>query len=246
MGGLSMDANSTGSYNVGIGQNALGANTTASYNTAVGFSAGDSITTAGQNTAFGAYSLSDLTTGGSNTAIGYNTQPYAVDSAANIIIGHGCVGVNSGDDDYVITMGIGTGSDRIYNLPDSNATWTRVSDERLKEEIQDNNDCGLAFVNDLRPVTFKWKPHSDIPEDFPDYDPEATERKHDEKMYGLIAQEVKEALDKTNITDFGGWSEMDEGVQTIGQSMFVYPLIKAVQELSAKVEELEDKLNNKE
>ena len=61
-------------------------------------------------------------------------------------------------------------------------------------------------------------------------------------MYGLIAQEVKEALDKHSITDFGGWDQIDDGIQTIGQSMFVYPLIKAVQELSAKVEELEDKL----
>jgi len=36
---------------------------------------------------------------------------------------------------------------------------------------------------------------------------------------------------------------MDEGVQTVAQSMFVYPLINAVKELSAKVEELESKLN---
>ena len=64
-------------------------------------------------------------------------------------------------------------------------------------------------------------------------------------MYGLIAQEVKEALDKHNITDFGGWDEMDEGVQTIAQSMFVYPLIKAVQELSTEVEELKKQLENK-
>ena len=140
-------------------------------------------------------------------------------------------------------MGISSGSDRIYNLPDTNATWTRVSDERYKEEIKDNTDCGLSFINDLRPVTFKWKPKSEVPESFPDYDAEATERRHDEKMYGLIAQEVKEALDKHNITDFGGWAEIDEGVQTVAQSMFVYPLIKAVQELSAKVEELESKLN---
>jgi hypothetical protein len=180
-----------------------------------------------------------LTTGSSNTVIGNEADVYASDSANNIIIGSGCVGVNSGDDDYVITMGIASGSDRIYNLPDSNATWTRVSDERLKEEIQDNNDCGLAFVNDLRPVTFKWKPHSEIPEHFPDYNPEATERKRDNKMYGLIAQEVKAALDKHNITDFGGWDEMDEGVQTLAQSMFVYPLIKAVQELSAQVTDLQ-------
>ena len=29
------------------------------------------------------------------------------------------------------------------------------------------------------------------------------------KMYGLIAQEVKAALDKHNITDFGGWDIHD-------------------------------------
>ena len=38
---------------------------------------------------------------------------------------------------------------------------------------------------------------------------------------------------------------MDEGVQTIAQSMFVYPLIKAVQELSTEVEELKKQLENK-
>jgi len=65
-------------------------------------------------------------------------------------------------------------------------------------------------------------------------------------MYGLIAQEVKASLDKHNITDFGGWNEIDNTIQSVSQEMFVHPLIKAVQELSAKVEELEDKLNNKE
>ena len=63
-------------------------------------------------------------------------------------------------------------------------------------------------------------------------------------MYGLIAQEVKAALDKHNITDFGGWNEIDNTIQSVSQEMFVHPLIKAVQELSAKVEELENKLNN--
>ena len=60
----------------------------------------------------------------------------------------------------------------------------------------------------------------------------------------MIAQEVKEALDDKNITDFGGWYEEEaSGIQGISQEMFVHPLIKAVQELSAKVEELENKLN---
>ena len=58
-------------------------------------------------------------------------------------------------------------------------------------------------------------------------------------MYGLIAQEVKEAIDKHNITDFGGWDEEESsGIQAISQGMFVHPLIKAVQELTKQVETL--------
>ena len=50
---------------------------------------------------------------------------------------------------------------------------------------------------------------------------------------------MKEVLDKHNITDFGGWDiEERTGIQSIAQSMFVYPLIKAVQELSAEVTNL--------
>ena len=62
-------------------------------------------------------------------------------------------------------------------------------------------------------------------------------------MYGLIAQEVKEAIDKHNITDFGGWDEEESsGIQAISQGMFVYPLIKALQELSTQVDELKSEL----
>ena len=65
-------------------------------------------------------------------------------------------------------------------------------------------------------------------------------------MYGLIAQEVKAALDANNITDFGGWNQIENSIQTISQEMFIHPLIKAVQELSeqnaaltARIETLE-------
>ena len=61
---------------------------------------------------------------------------------------------------------------------------------------------------------------------------------HTDKMYGLIAQEVKTALDTHSITDFGGWTITEEGaeLQGISESMFVYPLIKAVQELKAELD----------
>ena len=57
----------------------------------------------------------------------------------------------------------------------------------------------------------------------------------------MIAQEVKAALDKNNITDFGGWVD-DDGMQAISQEMFVYPLIKAVQELSTENKDLKSRI----
>ena len=125
----------------------------------------------------------------------------------------------------------------------TDATWTRVSDERYKENIQPNTDCGLDFINDLNPVTFTWKAKADIDSSLPDYDATKLEPTYDKKMYGMIAQEVKSAMDKHNITDFGGWNITEtDGIQGIAQGMFVHPLIKAVQELSAQNKELKTRI----
>ena len=62
-------------------------------------------------------------------------------------------------------------------------------------------------------------------------------------MYGFIAQEVKVALDKYNITDFNGWHEDKNGEQGISYEMFVMPLVKAVQELSAENTALKQRLD---
>ena len=130
-----------------------------------------------------------------------------------------------------------------YNQYSANASWTRASDVRLKKEIADNTDCGLAFINELRPVTFKWKAPSEVDSDMPTYDPDKDEHSYTSKMYGLIAQEVKAALDKHNITDFGGWHETPTNkVQGVSQEMFIHPLIKAVQELSSEVTTLKSEI----
>jgi hypothetical protein len=63
----------------------------------------------------------------------------------------------------------------------------------------------------------------------------------DKTIHGFIAQEVKEALDKTGVDTFQGWSNGHDGRQRVSFESFVMPLIKAVQELSAKVEALENK-----
>jgi len=90
-------------------------------------------------------------------------------------------------------------------------------------------------------VTFNWKPNNELPKDFKEY-AEENVKDTDVVLHGMIAQEVKTALDKENIDTFGGWKEdKDTGQQYLSQEMFIYPLINAVKELSAKVEALENK-----
>ena len=64
---------------------------------------------------------------------------------------------------------------------------------------------------------------------------------NDKKNYGIIAQEVIEVLNKHNAKDFSGIK--DDNKEKLGADyvQFIAPLIKAVQELSAKVEALENK-----
>ena len=75
-----------------------------------------------------------------------------------------------------------------------------------------------------------------------------TKYPHPGIQHGMIAQEVRTAMDKHGIEEFGGWYEdklHEDKQQGISESMYVIPLIKAVQELSAKVKDLELKLEDK-
>ena len=52
-------------------------------------------------------------------------------------------------------------------------------------------------------------------------------------------------MEKHNVNDFDGWHKLSkeaspDEIQGVSEQMFVYPLIKAVQELSAKVKALEE------
>ena len=116
------------------------------------------------------------------------------------------------------------------------------------KDIKDN-ELGLDFINDIRTVTFKKKAPSEYPEEFEQYNPSKTERKNPDRInYGFIAQEVKEVIDNHGLKDgFDMWQEDEtDGRQRIGEASLMPLMVKAIQELSAKVEELETKLNNKE
>ena len=121
--------------------------------------------------------------------------------------------------------------------------YSGVSDERLKENVADLT-LGLEEINALRPVTFDWK--STQIEDVP------TGR------YGFIAQEVESVVpsmistepstrierDAEDVeTEVDNFITLDDGTEVsewkrIDEKPLLYMLVKAVQELSEKNEEL--------
>jgi hypothetical protein len=106
---------------------------------------------------------------------------------------------------------------------------------------------GLNFINDLEPLTYRWDQRSDYGSDYTQV-PDGT-HKQAKLDVGFTAQAVEKLeeqygykiSDETNLTT----SLSEDGNQYgLKYSKFVPILVKAIQELSAKVEVLEN--NNKE
>jgi len=146
------------------------------------------------------------------SSVGVNSSWFPTSTATFTL---GLLGpINSGTDSTTRTW---------KNIYLTNAA-TVVSDERTKQNILPS-DLGLSFINNLEPVK---------------YNRIDGDRTH----YGLIAQQVKSVLDEANVTDFGGWVISNVGdplsQQALRYEEFISPLIKAVQELSARVKALEE------
>ena len=152
----------------------------------------------------------------------------------------------------------------VYDLGLSYRKWDDVyatngtiqtSDRNLKTNIS-GSDLGLDFVNSLNPVKYQF---------------ESGSRTH----YGLIAQEVSESLSSSSIdtVDFAGYIStniyvsgsdfvddkqiQEENIDTgsisfdhttlgLRYTEMIAPMIKAIQELSAKVTQLENQISGSE
>ena len=146
--------------------------------------------------------------------------------------------MGTGDNDF----SFGKASNIVTNDFDADAAWSRSSDVRKKRNIQDDG-LGLEFINKLRTVTHQWKPSNELPEKWDEYN-EENHMNLDITIHGMIAQEVKQALDEVGCETFGGWKERQDGMQTLSREMFVTPLIKAVQELSTTVKEQQSQIED--
>ena len=115
----------------------------------------------------------------------------------------------------------------------SDARWGTVyasngsintSDRNEKNSILEA-DLGLDFINKLKPVSYKWN------------DTHLGKKIH----YGLIAQEVEEAIEKVgkDVDDIAMVQNPEFGPKGLYYNEIIGPLVKSVQELSAKVAALE-------
>lgn len=129
---------------------------------------------------------------------------------------------------------LGVTTNKFWKTIYSNTGTINTSDLRLKTNIEDSV-LGLDFINSLRPVSYKFIEGG--VDQYGDIIPGA--RTH----WGLIAQEVKSVIDSTGVDDFAGWVLLDksnsDSEQALRYEEFIAPLIKAVQELTARVEALE-------
>lgn len=114
-------------------------------------------------------------------------------------------------------------------------TVNESSDANIKNSIVET-PLGLDFIDRLKPRKYKFNEHQT--------------NKH---FHGLVAQEVKEVLDDLNVPEdeFAAYCHHtntdDEGNENENYSLqytgFIAPMIKAIQELSAKVEDLQAQID---
>lgn len=109
------------------------------------------------------------------------------------------------------------------------ASMALDSDIRLKKNIKQET-LGLSFINLLNPVSFYW--------DKPEFS--------DQKKYrGFIAQEILDISKNFNDSFEGVFLEDSTNPESflgLDYPQFISPIVKAIQELSAKVDELESRL----
>jgi trimeric autotransporter adhesin len=230
-----MFANTSGNWNTAHGWHSLSGNKTGHNNTATGTSAMSKNVSGNYNTASGYLSLYKNTTGSYNSALGYDAGPTLVDLNNTTAIGY---------------LAIPTASDqvRIGNTAVTSiggqVDWTAFSDGRFKNDIKEDVS-GLDFINHLRPVSYvvdkvainKFLHVSDS-------SGSPTETKSAPmRQTGFIAQEVEALVKKTGYVFSGIDAPKNENdPYGIRYATFVVPLVKAMQELSTKVEEQQEQI----
>ena len=233
----------TGSNNVAIGKFAMYLSTTASTTVAIGGGAGQSLTTGTGNTFIGGTSGNNVTTGGANTCVGQNagatlsanafTNTFIGGNAGTNVLnitgqGNMCLGHASAPSSASVNHEVTLGSGSILALRCAVTSITSLSDARDKKDVAELT-AGLDFVKELNPVSFIWDDRDEA-------------GKHDVKDFGFIAQDLKATQEKYDMAETLGlvYEENPEKLEA-SYGKLIPILVKAIKELSSKVEALESK-----
>lgn len=250
IGFFALTKNTTAIANVAVGTSALSNNTIGSNLTAVGSNVLFSNTVGNSNTALGRAALFNNTSGSANTALGVNSGDLSIGNSNCTFLGFDTDNTLNNNLSNSTALGNGTRINASNKIRFGNTAVTVIegqvayttSDGRFKSKVKDNAP-GLNFVLGLRPVTYNFDYTN-----FSRFLGEATvdhsilAEKEQKREMGFVAQEVetlckKQGIELSNIVHTPE-SEADNYSVAYGQ--LVVPLVKAVQEQQAQIEELKN------
>lgn len=207
------------------------------WTTAVGYEAGFTATGSGNNSYFGHRAGYAVTTGAENTLVGAFAGDSLTTGSNNIVLGY-----NAAASSVSVSNEITLGNASITAIRAAVTSITSLSDERDKKDIKDIT-YGLGFINKLQPREFVWNNRIEQREFLPhSKKKESAELKEivsankGKKDFGFIAQEVQVHDDDTLRLIYDANPEKLE----MSYGKLVPILVKAIQELSAKVSALEN------
>ncbi len=194
----------------------------------------------------------NLTTGLNNTFVGANSGRFDYEGSPTETVSN-CTAIGENarvDGDNQVQLGNAATTVYAYGAVQSR------SDERDKADIQDTS-LGLDFILKLHPVDYRW----DYRDDYVSFENVLDEngngivkakihakdgsKKRTRFHHGFIAQDIEALIKETGI-DFGGYQDhlINGGgdVKSLGYEEFIAPMVKAIQELSSRVEALEKRM----
>lgn len=234
----------SGNYNVLIGRSTAIGLTSGNGCVVIGGNSGQNITTGTNNTILGVSSGATQTTQSNNSIFGYNSKCTDTLGAARsncAIFGDSISNVLSGDNE----IQIGKSTTTVYTY----ATATR-SDARDKADVVDE-PLGLNFVDKLKPVQYRWNYREDYRQENADGTiselPNDGSKKRNRMHNGFLAQDIQQTMTELDI-DFAGLQhgEVQGGtdVYNLNYLELLAPMVKAIQELSARLKALESQRIN--
>jgi hypothetical protein len=258
-GNYALTDNTAGYDNSAFGYYALSSNSTGHDNAATGIQALNFNTTGSFNTASGRNALFQNTVGSNNTAIGYGAGGNNDNDTYCSFLGYDAD--QSVLTDFSNSTAVGnsariTASNQV-RIGNSSITsiggyagWSNLSDGRYKKDVRENVP-GLDFINKLKPVTYHLdvtglksflgedKNDDEVNAESSSISIEAANSKAQILYSGFIAQEVEKTAKEMGY-DFSGVDapKNENDLYGLRYAEFVVPLVKSVQELSVKNDEL--------